>query len=114
MKYALLPSTKQGKWSIGLCIVLLLLTAINILGFVIPPPPRANTLDMLWLAIDLIFTSMVLILALASFITGIVSIKKYNDKSLLVVSSLVIGLLFSLSKLFSLLFIAGELLFPHA
>lgn len=88
-----MPKTQLGKWSFGLFIIFILLLLfsrdikIPLGGFIFPT-----------------------IAALAAFITGAISIKKYNERAVSVYITVGICLL---GVIFALIFLLGEVLQPH-
>ena len=98
-----MPKTLLGKWSVLFIILFLLLFVV--FQILVLSGQRGG---------DTFFSNMTLtipalsmaISGIASFSTGVISIVKDREKSLLVFIATVIGLLV-------LLFCTGEILFPH-
>lgn len=86
MKITLLPTTKLGKWSVGLIISLFLFFLLGIALVTLGRPGG----DM-YIAIPVLIAG---IYGIATFITGIICIFKYKERSLLVFVSSFIGLAF--------------------
>lgn len=99
-----MPKTRLGKWSVGLVIVFFVLLAIGQIVIRLQGPREDQTfwsnplrsIPMLGAAIS----------AILAFFTGIISIIKNKESSILVFLSTLVGLLI-------LWFVLGEILFPH-
>lgn len=107
MKSSLLPTTTLGKWSIGLVIAAFLLFAIFLIE-VAAGMRGGDTLDFSDLsqlapAIPILLAGLSVVSAM---VTGIISIVKSKERSVLVFLAAAMGL-------FALFFILGEFLFPH-
>jgi len=88
IKITLLPKNKLGKWSVGLSIAFIIL---------------------IWLKIQFsihVMTFAIAALGLAGFVTSIISIIKNKDRAILSFLPVFIGLII-------LLWIAGEIIYPH-
>lgn len=98
-----MPKTILGKWSVGLIIVFFLLFAL--FQFLVASGQRggATFFDNLLLAIPIFLAG---ICGVSSFFTGLIGIVKSKERSILVFLATIIGLLV-------LLFLLGEILFPH-
>ncbi|MDD3840846.1 MAG: hypothetical protein PHP06_09810 [Clostridia bacterium] len=103
MKISFIPQTRLGKWSVGLIIVFFLLFAL--FQFLVATGQRgdATIFDNLVLTIPIFIAG---IAGIASFITGLTSIMKSKERSVFVFLASVIGL-------FVMLFVLGEIIFPH-
>lgn len=88
MPAAIAPKTTRGKWAVGLGLAFVILIALKILG-AMPLP-----------------TFAIAALGLAGFVLALVARFKHNDRALLFFVPVVAGAVI-------LLWIAGELLFPH-
>lgn len=100
MRISILPKTSLGRWSIGLAAAFILLSilfaVLTGLGGVGPGP----------VAFIVIATVIFGISGIAAFVTGLISIVKSKERSILVFLAAVVGL-------FCLIFFLGEFLFPH-
>jgi hypothetical protein len=98
-----IPTTVLGKWSVGLLIIFFLLfVLLQLLVFL--GQRGGNTLtDNLFLAI---LGILMAISGIAAFFTGIISIIKSKERSILVFLATIIGFLI-------LFFVAGEIMVPH-
>jgi len=92
-----MPKTKLGKWSVGLFILYLIIFFIPFANLPVP------TLRFAEVGIKSIF-------ALAAIIPGITSVIRDKERAILVYLVLAIGLF---GLLFPLLFVLGEVVFPH-
>jgi hypothetical protein len=95
--------TTQGKWSIGFAIVamvcfIVFFIEIHLLGF-----KGGDTWTWDWPSMPILFAGVSFI---SAFVTGIISILKYKEKSTLVIISAIIGGLV-------MVFLLGEFLVPH-
>ena len=102
-KIHLLPKTNSGKWSLWLILTFILLLIFTI--FLIASGQRGSEKfsDNLILSIPTLIAGLS---AIASFFTGIISIIKHKERSILIYPSTIIGFLV-------LFFVLGELIFPH-
>lgn len=98
-----MPKTLLGKWSVKLIIVFFLFLAVFYL--MVTSGQRGGDLffSNLWLTVPMLIAAAS---GIAAFITGIVSIIKNRERSILVFISTALGL-------FILLFVSAEILFPH-
>jgi len=101
----MLPKTKPGKWSLWLLVgflLLLLFTSVVVIGLFNQEGGKTFA-DNLFISIPIFgaFGS-----AITSFVTGVISVWKYKERSLFVFITVVLGLLITL-------FIIGELTIPH-
>lgn len=100
MRISILPKTSLGRWSVGLAAAFILLSilfaVLTGLGGVGPGP----------VAPIVIATVIFGISGIAAFVTGLISIVKSKERSILVFLAAVVGL-------FCLVFFLGEFLFPH-
>ena len=92
-----MPKTKLGKWSVGLFVLYLV---IFFFPFANLPIPSVGFLEV---GIKSIF-------ALATIIPGIISVMRDKERAIFVYLVVAIGLF---GLLFPLLFVLGEVLFPH-
>lgn len=81
MKIAVLPKTPWGRWSVGLVVALIILFAV------VPDPPSPE-LTLLGRVLAIIFAGM----AGAALVTGLVSVAKRSERSVLVFLATAIGL----------------------
>lgn len=98
-----LPKTVLGKWSMGLIIAFFLFLIIGILVVSTGQEGGKTIFDNLYISIPMLSAGAC---AVASFITGIISIIWKKERGILVFISSIIGLLV-------LWFVAGEILVPH-
>jgi len=106
-----LPKTYFGKWSVGLVAAFILIAVVH--GLVTPPRPSPSAPvlppSMAVVAVG-ILRMVALIIGLASaiagFVTGLISIIKSRERSILVFLAVIVGLLV-------LMFCLGEVIFPH-
>ena len=105
MKITLSPTTKLGKWSIGLCIAFLILMVIVFMSVIFSAKDEIseNFFEPLWPAVTLLIAGACEMIA---SVLGVVSIIKNKERSILVFFAVGVGL-------FALFFLIGELLFPH-
>ena len=98
MRVTILPKTLLGKWSVGLAVAFILLIILSGvltgLGGVGPGPVGP--------IVGVAFG----ISGIAAFVTGLISIIKSKERSILVFLVVVVGVL-------ALLFLLGEVIFPH-
>jgi hypothetical protein len=114
MRISILPKTTLGKWSVGLVAAFILLSVVQ--GLVPParPSPGAPVLPPSMAVVAMGISRIVaLIIGLASgiaaFVTGLISIIKSRERSILVFLAVIVGLLV-------LIFCLGEVIeviFPH-
>ncbi len=102
MRFYILPRKKLGKYSIALIVIFFIF--IYIFFFFVSLGERGGETfaSNLKLSIPFIIAA---IAGIASFITGLISTIK-KEKSILVYLSMFVGLIV-------LIFVSGELLFPH-
>ena len=104
MKSTLLPTTTLGKWSIGLVISLFLFFIISFAFIILGHQTVGESFfDPWYIAVTMILAG---ISGIAAFITGIIGILRYKERSVLVFMSAAICL-------FVLFLILGEFLAPH-
>ncbi len=105
MNISLWPTTKVGKWSVGLCIVFMILMVIVFMSVIFTPKEELspNFFEPLCPAVTLLIAGTCGIIA---SILGVMSIAKNKERSVLVFLATAIGVL-------ALVFIVGEFLFPH-
>lgn len=103
MKFAMLPKSTSGKWSIGLIGGLVLFFALLALLAASGQRGGKTFSDNLALAVPGLLAA---ISGIAAFFTGIVSIIFHRERSVAAYLATIIGL-------FVLLFCLGEILSPH-
>jgi hypothetical protein len=98
MRISILPKTSLGRWSVGLAAAFILLLALCAvltgLGGVGPGP------------VGPIVTVAFGISGITAFVTGLISMIKSGERSILVFLAVLVGL-------FTLIFFLGEFVFPH-
>ena len=98
MRISVLPKTSLGKWSVGMAVVFILLSVLSGvlvgLGGVGPGP------------IGPMVGAAFGISGIAALVTGLISILKSKERSILVFLAVAVGL-------FVLVFFLGEFLYPH-
>lgn len=114
MRISILPKTYLGKWSVGLVAAFILLSVIQ--GLVPPaqPSPGAPVLPVLPPSMAVVAIGISRMVAfiiglasgIAAFVTGLISIIKSRERSILVFLAVAVGL-------FVLIFCLGEVIFPH-
>ena len=97
------PSTTLGKWSVWLIIGFIVLFAIFQILVALGQRGGDTFFSNLALSVPM---SIAGISGISAFFTGIIGIIKYRDRSISIFISTTIGFLI-------LLFILGEILFPH-
>lgn len=106
----ILPITSLGKWSVGLIVVMpiLFITGTSFANSLYQSVPAGGTILADIAARPALALTMLAGMAagLSAFITGLLAIIRRKDRTLLVFVSSIIGALF-------VLFLAGEILFPH-
>ena len=104
------PKTPMGKWSVGLIIAMPLLFIIgtSFTNSLYQSVPAGDTIFADITARPALALSMLVGMGagISAFITGLLAIIRLKEKALLAYVSTIIGALF-------VLFLAGELLFPH-
>ena len=100
MKLHFIPKTHLGQWSIWLITVFIVLFIIIVAS---GQRGGATFFSNLALSIPMVIAG---ITGLLAFFTGIIGIIKSKERSVLVFSSIIIGL-------FILVFVSAEILFPH-
>jgi len=103
MKLSFMPKTFLGKWSVGLIVFFFLTLFLFYLMCASGHRGGAGFFSNLYLAIPALFMG---IFGVAAFSTGIVSITRKNDYSILVFLSTTVGF-------FVLFWCSAEILFPH-
>ena len=103
MKFHFIPKTLLGKWSIGLAVASIVLFIL--LQFFVASGLRDSYTFISGLLLT-IPVPLAGISGISAFFTGIIGIIKSRDRSVLVFLSTMIGL-------FVILFLLGEVLFPH-
>jgi uncharacterized membrane protein len=103
MKIYIVPKTRLGKWSMWLIVVFILLFITFQLLVASGQRGGDTFLSNLTLSIPILTAG---ICGIAAFITGIISIIKSKERSVLVFIASIIGL-------FVLMFVSGEFLAPH-
>jgi hypothetical protein len=103
MKINFMPKTNLGKWSFRLILAFIVFLGIFYLFVYLGLRGGDTFFSNPGLAIPI---SLAGISAIASLVTGIISVIKDKEKAIVVFLSIIIGV-------FVTLFILGELLFPH-
>ena len=103
MRVVILPKSYLGKWSIGLIAASILFWAVFGLLRASGQRPGETVFSNLALTIPgmLLVTSGVL-----AFLTGLISVIRNRERSILVFVAMLVGF-------FILLFLIGEVVFPH-
>ena len=96
----MMPKTRLGKWSVGLNAFFLIVIAASIVFAVIL---KILSFDDRWWDVTVAVSFPASIVAL---ITGIIAVRKYKERSILVILSILIGLCTILFILFHSLFIS--------
>ena len=111
MRISILPKTCLGKWSVGLVAAFILISVVN--GLLTPPRPSpgAPVLPPSMAVVAMGISRMVVLIiglasGIAAFVTGLISIIKSRERSILVFLAVIVGLLV-------LIFCLGEVIFPH-
>lgn len=100
----ILPITKLGQWSVGLtAIFFLLIGSVMVLVNVFHQGGGNTFFDNYFISIPMLFA---VLSAIAASVTGIVSVRKYKERSLLVAIPISIGLML-------VVFLLGEFIAPH-
>ncbi|MEK6906651.1 MAG: hypothetical protein AABW81_03450 [Nanoarchaeota archaeon] len=102
-KIYFLPKTYLGKWTVGLIIAFFLFLILAMLIVASGQEGGETIFDNLLISIPMI---LAVVSAIASFITGIISIIWKKERGILIFISAIIGLLI-------LWFVLGEILVPH-
>lgn len=103
MKITLIPKTYLGKWSVGLIISFFILLGVFFMFINLGERGGNTFFSNLKLTIP---GCLAAISAIASFFTGIISVFKNKERSVLVFLSSILGFLI-------LLWCLAEVLFPH-
>ncbi len=84
MRISILPKTSLGWWSVGLCVASILFFALFVV--ILGPGPDYN--------MPLAYTLTVVLtgISIAAFVTGLLSIMKRKERSILVFVAMAIGL----------------------
>lgn len=98
-----MPKTKIGKWSVGLLIAFIVFLVIGNIIVASGQEGGDTIFDNLYISIPMILAALC---AIAALITGLVSIIKNKERSVLVIIATLIGLIITW-------FVFGELLIPH-
>ena len=108
--WKILPITKLGKWSVGLIVAMLILFIIgsSLTSSLYESVSSGDTILADIAARPALALSMLTGMAagISAFITGLLAIIRKRDNALLVYVSSLIGAIL-------ILFLAGEILFPH-
>ena len=105
MRINILPKTPLGRWSVGLTAAFILLDVLRQIFYAylhrdpIPNPPPPS--PFVFMAVGVHHIS-----GIAAFVTGLISIIKSKERSILVFLVVAVGFL-------ALLFLLGEVIFPH-
>ena len=84
MRISVLPKTSLGWWSVGLCVASILFFALFVV--IMGPGPDYN------MPLAYTLTAVLTGIAVAAFVTGLISIMKRKERSILVFVAMVIGL----------------------
>ena len=103
MKVDIMPKTVAGKWSLWLITAFIVLFASFLVSVAAWQRGGEGFFDNLLLAVPMVLAG---ISGIASFLTGLVGVTRYRERSILVYPAMLIGLCV-------LLFAAGEIAFPH-
>jgi len=99
VRISILPKSSLGRWSVGLAVAFILLSILfAVLTRLGGEPGPFALIFIANVAIGISF--------IAAFITGLISMIKSKERSILVFVAVVAGL-------FCLIFFLGEFLFPH-
>jgi cytochrome bd-type quinol oxidase subunit 2 len=98
-----MPKTRLGKYSFRLLLGFVFLFAVAQILVISGQRGGETFFDNLWLSIPM---SLAFLCAIASFVVGIMSIVRDNERSPLVLIASLIGFVV-------LFFLGGEFLFPH-
>ena len=98
MQISILPKTHLGWWSIGLCVASILFFALS--QVILGPGPDYN------MALANALTIVLTGIAVAAFVTGLISIIKSKERSILVFVATAIGLYSMIGGTVSLLGLA--------
>jgi hypothetical protein len=98
-----MPRTGPGKWSLWLITAFVALFAIFWLVVATGQRGGERFFDNLLLTVPILLAG---IAGIASLFTGLVGVIRYRERSILVYPAMAIGL-------FVLLFVVGEIAFPH-
>ena len=102
MRVSILPKTSPGRWSIGIAAAVILLILLNILL----GPNTLNVLEFRSGSVELrIFFVIHCVFGVGALVTGLISIIKSKERSILTYLALVVGLY---TLLFIYLFITGS------
>jgi hypothetical protein len=108
--WKILPITTLGKWSVGLIVAMPLLFVIgsSLTNSLYKSVPAGDTIQADIAARPALALTMLagMVAGISAFITGLLAIIRQKDYALLVYVSSLIGALL-------ILFLAGEILFPH-
>jgi len=103
VKTGIMPKTHLGKWSVGLILAFFLLFMVLQILVAAGQQGGATFFDNLLLSIP---AFLGVIAGIASFASGIISILKNKERSVFVFLATAAGLLI-------LIFVLGEIVFPH-
>ncbi len=103
MKNTFLPTTSLGKWSVLSVIGFALSIAALYLMIFLGERGGEGFFTNLWLAIPGLLAA---VFGILSFLVGVIAVFWKRERSILVFVATIIGLLV-------LLFVSGEILFPH-
>ncbi len=79
--------SKLGKWSTGLNLVYLIIIAVSVVLVLVL---KVLSFDNTWWDITVPIAALIMLVA---FITGIVAVKKYKDRSVWVYASIITGII---------------------
>ena len=103
MKFTVLPKTKLGRWSVWLLVVFVFIIAVFQIMVAVGQRGGETFFDNIRLSTVAVVAA---ISGIFSLLIGLISIIKSKERSILVFVATMIGL-------FVLIFIIGELAFPH-
>ena len=103
MKITFIPKTHLGKWTVGLIIAFFIFLAVFFMFVNLGETGGDTIFSNLKLFVPY---SIAVLSAVASFFTGIISVFKNKERSVLVFLSVILGFLI-------FLWILAEFLFPH-
>ena len=110
INWRIIPTTKLGKWSVGLIVAMPLLFLISIFfkDILYPSIPAGATILADIVTRPALTLTMLagMVAGISAFITGLLAILRQKDYTLLVYLSSILGA-------FLVLFLMGEILFPH-
>ncbi|MGB8707594.1 MAG: hypothetical protein WCD72_06590 [Dehalococcoidia bacterium] len=103
MRINVLPKTSWGKWSVGLIAAFILFFALFLILVASGQRGGETFFSNLWLTVPMLLAGTC---GVAAFVTGLISVIKSKERSILVYLAILIGL-------YILVFCLGEVLVPH-